>query len=40
MEGYESSELENIAQFLITYDAVIMHREDDTFILMHASIAK
>lgn len=40
MEGYESSELENIAQFLITYDAVIVHREDDTFILMHASIAK
>lgn len=40
MEGYESSELENIAQFLITYDAVVMHREDDTFILLHASIAK
>jgi hypothetical protein len=40
MEGYETSELENIAQFLITYDAVVTHREDDTFILMHASIAK
>lgn len=40
MEGYEQSELENIAQFLITYDAVVIHREDDTFILLHASIAK
>lgn len=40
MEGYEQSELENIAQFLITYDAVIIHREDDTFILLHTSIAK
>ena len=40
MEGYESSELENIAQFLITYNAAIIHKEDGTFIHLHASIAK
>lgn len=40
MEGYEASELENIAQFLITYNAVIIHKEDGTFIHLHASIAK
>lgn len=40
MEGYEASELENIAQFLITYNAVIIYREDGTFIHLHASIAK
>lgn len=40
MEGYENSELENIAQFLITYNAVIIHKEDGTFIHLHASIAK
>lgn len=40
MEGYEASELENIAQFLITYNAVIIRKEDGTFIHLHASIAK
>ena len=40
MEGYEASELENIAQFLIAYNAVIIHKEDGTFIHLHASIAK
>ena len=40
MEGYEASELENIAQFLITYNAAIIHKEDGTFIHLHASIAK
>ena len=40
MEGYEASELENIAQFLVTYNAVIIHKEDGTFIHLHASIAK
>lgn len=40
MEGYEASELENIVQFLITYNAVIIHKEDGTFIHLHASIAK
>lgn len=40
MEGYEASELENIVQFLITYNAVIIHKEDNTFIHLHASIAK
>lgn len=40
MEGYEASELENIAQFLIIYNAVIIHKEDGTFIHLHASIAK
>lgn len=40
MEGYEASELENIAQFLITYNAVIIHKEDGTFIHLHTSIAK
>ena len=40
MEGYEASELENIAQYLITYNATIIHREDGTFIHLHASIAK
>lgn len=40
MEGYEVSELENIAQFLVTYNAVIIHKEDGTFIHLHASIAK
>lgn len=40
MEGYEASELENIAQFLITYNAVIIHKEDSAFIHLHASIAK
>ena len=40
MEGYDTSGLENIAQFLITYNAVIIHRENDTFIHLHASIAK
>ena len=40
MEGYEDSELENIVQFLITYNAVIIHKEDGTFIHLHASIAK
>lgn len=40
MEGYEASELENIVQFLITYNAVIIHKENGTFIYLHASIAK
>lgn len=40
MDGYEASELENIAQFLITYNAAIIHKEDGTFIHLHASIAK
>lgn len=40
MEGYDASELENIAQYLITYNATIIHREDGTFIHLHASIAK
>lgn len=40
MEGYEASELENIAQFLVTYNAVIIHKEDGTFIHLHTSIAK
>jgi hypothetical protein len=40
MEGYEASELENIAQFLITYNVAIIHKEDGTFIHLHASIAK
>ena len=40
MDGYEALELENIAQFLITYNAAIIHKEDGTFIHLHASIAK
>lgn len=40
MEGYEASELENISQFLITYNAAIIHKEDGTFIHLYASIAK